>query len=72
MKHGDWIARLRLREPEAADEITRLEDMAESWRQGCREARAEIERLKAAIAYVRQRSARACEILNEFDATQAR
>lgn len=27
----------------------------------------EIERLTAAIAYVRQRSARACEILNEFD-----
>lgn len=31
--------------------------------------RAENKRLHAAIAYVRQRSARACEILNEFDAT---
>lgn len=31
----------------------------------------EIERLEAAIAYVRQRSQRACEILNEFDNTRA-
>lgn len=31
--------------------------------------RAELERLRAAIAYVRQRSARAGEILNEFDST---
>lgn len=30
---------------------------------------AEIERMSAAISYVRQRSQRACEILNEFDAT---
>jgi hypothetical protein len=31
--------------------------------------RKEIERLKAAISYVRMRSAHACEILNEFDNT---
>jgi FtsZ-binding cell division protein ZapB len=31
---------------------------------------AEIERLTAKIAYVRQRSQRACEILNEFDNTR--
>ena len=39
----------------------------------CRELRkydrAELERCRAAIAHVRQRSARACEILNEFDNT---
>jgi hypothetical protein len=29
--------------------------------------RAEVERLKAAIAYVRMRSAHACEVLDEFD-----
>lgn len=34
------------------------------------EAAAEIERLWAAIAHVRQRSAKACEILNEFDNTR--
>lgn len=33
--------------------------------------RAEIARLNAKIAYVRQRSQRACEILNEFDNTRA-
>ena len=30
----------------------------------------EVERLKAKIAYVRHRSQRACEILNEFEATE--
>lgn len=33
--------------------------------------RAEVERLKAKIAYVHQRSQRACEILNEFDNIRA-
>ena len=33
--------------------------------------RAEVERLRAAISYVRMRSAFACEILNEFDNTRA-
>lgn len=32
---------------------------------------AEIERLRAAVSYVRMRSAHACEILNEFDNTRA-
>jgi len=36
----------------------------------CLESAAEIERLTAKIAYVRQRSQRACEILNEFEATE--
>lgn len=35
-----------------------------------KELRAEVERLTAAIAHVRQRSAKACEILNEFDNTR--
>jgi hypothetical protein len=35
-----------------------------------RELRAEVEQLKAAIAYVRQRSQLVCEILNEFDNTR--
>lgn len=35
------------------------------------DARADNKQLKAAIAYVRQRSQRACEILNEFDNTCA-
>jgi hypothetical protein len=30
----------------------------------------EVERLEAKIAYVRNRSGRACEILNEFDNTR--
>ena len=32
---------------------------------------AEVERLRAAIAYVRMRSQHACEILNEFDNARA-
>lgn len=35
-----------------------------------RELDEEIERLRAAVAYVRMRSAHACEVLNEFDNTR--
>jgi hypothetical protein len=64
---------------EAAAEIERLralrgdEAVAENVRVVSEFAklRAEIERLTAAIAYVRMRSAHACEVLNEFDNTRA-
>ena len=45
-------------------------EMAERAFRESDELHAEIERLNAKIAYVRQRSQRACEILNEFDATE--
>lgn len=35
-----------------------------------RRLRAEIERLRAAVAYVRMRSRHACSVLNEFDNTR--
>lgn len=52
--------------PEPADELQE----ACNYESECKKLLAEIERMKAAIAYVRQRSGRACEILNEFDATE--
>lgn len=41
------------------------------WQASSEAYRLDAERLRAAIAYVRQRSQRACEILNEFDNTHA-
>jgi uncharacterized coiled-coil DUF342 family protein len=63
----------------AADEIDQLKEVARRYIQAWimvmkerDELRAEVEQLKAAITYVRQRSQRACEILNEFDAINPR
>jgi outer membrane murein-binding lipoprotein Lpp len=53
-------------------EVERLRQQPLPWNIAleCDQLRAEVERLNAKIAYVRQRSQRACEILNEFDATE--
>lgn len=63
---------------EAADEIERLamlyanaKHWEAQWLAEIERQQAEIEHLRMAIAYVRQRSQHACEILNEFDNTRA-
>jgi hypothetical protein len=52
------------------DVVKRLLAEKEEWRQKYSDAASEVDMLQAAIAFVRGRSARAGEILNEFDATQ--
>ena len=51
-------------------EVERLRIMIEQATTALNSSSAEVARLNAKIAYVRQRSQRACEILNEFDATE--
>lgn len=51
-------------------EIESLRDQVKTLRELREYDRKEIERLQTAIAYVRQRSQRTCEILNEFDNTR--
>ncbi|SRR5258705_4090290 len=53
-------------------EIERLQADQNLAAMACDDLNQEVERLKAKIVYVRQRSQRACEILNEFDATEAK
>jgi uncharacterized Zn finger protein (UPF0148 family) len=58
---------------ELSAEVERLtaERANRYWEGRYRDEKADNERLRAAISYVRMRSAHACEVLNEFDNTRA-